>query len=207
MGNEDRALYMKTRYGRSQMFVNWREQRIVAAMLAGTQPPLQRILDAPSGHGRFTPQLRSAASERLVCGDIVVDRLEALVDAEASEGTPIEVMELDLFKPLPFEDGEFDLVFSFRFFQHVKTQELRDQLIEELARVAKRYVLVSFYEAAAIHAWQKRHWKRAGHKRVMPMPSREHFFSWFEAQEYRVVAHRGVIPGVHAQRIVLFEKT
>jgi ubiquinone/menaquinone biosynthesis C-methylase UbiE len=207
MGNEDRATYMKTRYRRSQMIVNWREQSIVAGMLGTVQRPLRKILDAPSGHGRFTPQLRPAATEKLICGDIVVDRLEALVNAEAADGAPIEVMELDLFKALPFEDCEFDLVFNFRFFQHVKKEELRDQLIQELARVSGRYVLVSFYEAAALHAWQKRHWKRSGHKRVMPMPSRGDFFAWFAAQGCRVLAHKGVIPGVHAQRIVLFEKS
>lgn len=197
---------MRTRYGRSQMFINWREQKIVAGMFELIERPLRRILDVPSGHGRFTPQLRAAASEGLVCGDISMERLEALVEAESAEGPPIETVEIDLFKPLPFDTGEFDLIFNFRFFQHIKREELRDQLIEELARVCKRYMIVSFYEKTAIHSWQKRYWRRAGHKRTMPMPSREQFFGLFEKQGCRVMAHRGVIPGVHAQRIVLFEK-
>lgn len=206
MGSEDRATYIKTRYRGSQMIVNWREQSIVAGMLGMIKTPLRKILDAPSGHGRFTPQLRSAATEKLVCADIEIDRLEALVNAESAEGSPIEIMELDLFKPLPFEDGEFDLVFTFRLFQHIEKEEQRDQLIHELIRVSNRYLLVSFYEPAAIHAWWKRHWKIAGHKRVMALSTSEDFFSWFMARGCQVVAHKSAIPGIHAQQIVLFEK-
>ena len=88
MDNEDRKTrktYMGTRYGRSQMFINWREQRIVAGLLEMTERPLSRILDIPSGHGRLTPQLRAAAGEELVCGDISLKRLKALVDAEPEQ--------------------------------------------------------------------------------------------------------------------------
>ena len=209
MDNEDRKTrktYMGTRYGRSQMFINWREQRIVSGLLEMTERPLQRILDIPSGHGRLTPQLRAAAGQELVCGDISLKRLKALVDAEPAEGTPIEIKEVDLFKPIPFETDEFDLVFNFRFFQHVNDQDISDQLIVELARVSKRYVIVSFYEAAALHSWQKRTWRRRGHKTKMPMPTREQFFGKFEKQGCTVIAHKSALPGIHAQRIVLFEK-
>ena len=148
---KNRKTYMGTRYGRSQMFINWREQQIVAGLLEMTEGPLTRILDIPSGHGRLTPQLRAAAGEELVCGDISLKRLKALVDAEPAEGTPIEIKEVDLFKAIPFKTNEFDLVFNFRFFQHVDDQDISDRLIVELARVSKRYVIVSFYESAALH--------------------------------------------------------
>ncbi len=209
MKNEDRQTretYVGTRYGRSQMFINWREQRIVAGLLKMAERSLPRILDIPSGHGRFTPQLRNLASDELVCCDISLKRLKALFDAEPTEGTPIEIREVDLFKTIPFETDEFDLVFNFRFFQHVDDQNISDQLIEELARVTRRYVIVSFYESAPLHSWQKRTWRRAGHKTTMPMPSCEQFIGKFENQGCRVIAHKAALPGIHAQRIVLFEK-
>ncbi len=206
MKTKTRAEYIKARFGRSQCFVNWREQQIVAGMLELIERPLHQILDIPCGHGRFTPRLRPAATQRLLCGDIAGERLKALLDAEPEEGPTLEIIEVDLLKPLPFETYEFDLVFDIRFFQHLIEKDLRELLIVELARIAKRYVIISFYEASAIHSWQKRIWRRTGHITTMVMLARAEFFSAFERQGLEVMTHKAILPGIHAQRIVLFEK-
>lgn len=206
MGNEDRATYLKNRYGRSQAFVNRREQRFVADMLAMMEKPLAHILDVPCGHGRFTPQLRPEASERLVCGDIRVEHIQALLGAESDNGTPIETVQVDVYKPFPFDDDEFDLVFNFRFFHHVHRDQQRQHLIKELVRVAKRYLVISFYESAPIHALQKRLWRREGHSRDLPMVPRRDFLEMFTHRGCRLLDDRGVLPGIHAHRVVLFEK-
>lgn len=206
MGNEDRATYLRNRFGRSQSFLNWREKRFVTDMLAMMERPLSHILDVPCGHGRFTPQLRPEASERLVCGDLLVEHIEALLAAESDNGTPIETVQIDLFKPFPFDNEEFDLVFNFRFLHHVRKDEQRQHLIKELVRVAKRYLVISYYETAPIHALQKRLWRREGHYPDLPMVPREDFHGLFAQQGCRLLDDRGVLPGIHAHRVALFER-
>jgi len=40
-----------------------------------------------------------------------------------------------------------DLVFCHRFLRHIKQLDLRTRIFAELARVSRRYVIVSYYEA------------------------------------------------------------
>jgi len=207
MAANDRATYLKERYGKSQSMMNRREQRFVAEMLSMTHQPLAEILDIPCGHGRFTPQLRAAATERLVCGDLRPKHIQALVAAEPDHGTRIETVQTDLFERLPFKDGEFDLVFNFRFLHHVRRDNQRSHLIKELARVSRRYLIVSYYQNAALHAFQKRIWRRPGHSHDLPMVDRAAFLRCIVAHGYQVLDDRGVLPGIHAHRVGLFERT
>ena len=161
MMDADRATYLKKRYRRSQSILNRREQRFVDAMLAQVDGPLEQIIDLPCGHGRFTPQLRRAASQRLVCADLRLEHINALVEAEDSSGTPIETAQVDLYQGLPFADNEFNLVFNFRFFHHIRDDRHRHHVIAELSRISGRYLIVSYYANSPVHALQKRLWRRS----------------------------------------------
>jgi SAM-dependent methyltransferase len=205
MESADRESYLKRRYGGSQAFVNKREQRFVADLLA-RYGPFERVIDIPCGHGRFTPQLRTAARRELVCGDHDKRHIDALVAAESDAGTAIVTKECDMYDPLPFADDEFDLVFTFRFFHHIEQDEQRIHVIHELARIAKKYLIISYYYDAALHSLQKRLWKRKGHKHRLPMISRTAFRELFARENCRLLEDFAVIPGIHAQRIALLEK-
>ena len=145
MMDADRAAYLKKRYRRSQSILNRREQRFVDAMLAQVDGPLEQIIDLPCGHGRFTPQLRRAASQRLVCADLRLEHINALVRAEDVVGTPIETSQVDLYQQLPFADKEFNLVFNFRFFHHIRDDAHRQHVIAELSRISGRYLIAVSY--------------------------------------------------------------
>lgn len=201
----DRASYLKRRYGGSQSFINKREQRIVADLLSQFGP-FDRVIDIPCGHGRFTPQLRIAARGILVCGDHDTKHIDALMEAETENGTEMVTRECDLYEALPFTDREFDLVFTFRFFHHIEQDKQRLHVVHELARIAKHYLIVSYYEDAMLHSLQKRLWKRKGHKRRLPMIPRTTFHNLFANQACKVLKDIALIPGVHAQRIALLKK-
>ena len=72
-----RGIYLSHRYGGTQRLVNRLEHRLVASLLRRLPRPL-RILDIPSGYGRFTPQLEDAAATPLVCSDVDHRRLAVL---------------------------------------------------------------------------------------------------------------------------------
>lgn len=206
MSEVDRATYLRTRYGKSQTFLNWREQRFVRSYLSRIGAPLPEVLDIPCGHGRFTPQLRAAATTRLVCADLAPEHMRALVGAESAEGAPIETVQADMFERFPFRDHEFDLVFSFRFFHHVRDEARRTHVVSELARVAKRFLIVSYYEDSSVHALQKKVWQREGHYRDLPLVPRDTMHGMFDERGFRVLEDRGVLPGIHAQRVALMER-
>ncbi|MDG2075071.1 MAG: class I SAM-dependent methyltransferase [Arenicellales bacterium] len=202
----DQASYLRRRYRGSQAIIDRRERKIVGQFLKRLGPQIGGVLDAPSGVGRFTAQLRRIATERLVCGDLWGETLQALRRAEHHDGTAIETKEVDLYQTLPFASGEFDLVFNFRFFHHIRSAEQRNHVAAELARVTSRYLIVSYYATASIHAWQKHIWRRKGHVRSLPMIPLSEFHQLFVRQGMRVVEDRSVLPLLHAHHIVLFER-
>ena len=207
MMDADREAYLKKRYRRSQAILNRREQRFVDAMLAQVDGPMEQIIDLPCGHGRFTPQLRRAASQRLVCADLRLEHISALVGAEDAVGTPIETAQVDLYQRLPFADREFSLVFNFRFFHHIRDDSHRQHVISELSRISGHYLIVSYYANSAVHALQKRLWRRTGHTRDLPMISTSDLHRCFRQHGCEIVEDRAVLPGIHAHHITLMRRT
>jgi SAM-dependent methyltransferase len=202
----DRETYMKRRYRRVQALVNRREQGLVRDLLARIDPKPAAILDIPCGHGRFTAQFRQAALERVVCSDLWQRHLDALAAAEPPEGTPIVLRQADLLGRLPFDDREFDLVFDFRLFQHLQESGQRRHVAAELARVARRHLIVSYYRTPSLHAVQQA-LRRVVRRRMyrVQFQKGDEFRALFTDLGCRVRGEWPVLPMVHAQRVLLFD--
>jgi SAM-dependent methyltransferase len=199
----DRETYMKRRYRRVQALVNRREQGLVRDLLRQIEPRPAKILDIPCGHGRFTAQFRAAASDSVVCSDLWQRHLDALAAAETPEGAPIVLRQADLLGRLPFEDREFDLVFDFRLYQHLAEPGKRRHVAGELVRVARRHLIVSYYRTPSLHAVQqvvRRVIRRRKYK--VQFESATDFQKMFTDLGCRVRGEWGVLPLVHAQRVV-----
>ena len=202
-----RGIYLSHRYGGTQRLVNRLEHRLVASLLRRLPRPL-RILDIPSGYGRFTPQLEDAAATPLVCSDVDHRRLAVLGPTEGVHPSAPFYVLADLTGPLPFASGVFDLVFNFRYFHHVGDRQQRRDTLAELARISRRYLIVSYYDRPLIHLAVKKlqYLPRRPRRRTVDMvPSRE-FKRLFQTLGCRVLADRAILPGLHAQRVALVEK-
>ncbi|MBL7007768.1 MAG: class I SAM-dependent methyltransferase, partial [Planctomycetes bacterium] len=57
---------------------------------------------------------------------------------------------------LPFAADSFDLVFCFRLLHHFAQPAERQAVLAELARVSRRWALVSYFDAASFQAWRHR---------------------------------------------------
>jgi len=201
-----RTSYMRRRYKRLQHLLHLRERACVRGYLQRMQPAPARVLDIPCGVGRFTPLLRAAAQVELQCCDVDEESLRALREAEPGEGTPLRIRRMNIFEPLPFGDASQDLVFNFRFFHHVDDPDQRGHIVRELSRVARRWLVVSYYETNALHALHKRVLRLRNQRRSLPMIPRGEFRSAFEACGCRIVEDRPMLPLLHAHRVVLMEK-
>ena len=206
MAIADRETYLATRYRGSQRWVSRREMAHVEHLLESVIGEVDRILDAPSGHGRFTPLLLPRARESLVCADASEVHLKALEAAEEKHLDRISIRHCDLYESLPFDDRTFDLVFNFRFFHHIETDARRRHVVAELARVSREFLIVSYYDDAPVHRWQKKLWRRRGHVRELPMITSAELGSLFADQGFQRLSDWALLPRIHAHRIALLKR-
>jgi ubiquinone/menaquinone biosynthesis C-methylase UbiE len=94
-----------------------------------------RLLDLPAGTGRLSVAL-STGGATVVAGDLSANMLGAARDKARADGASRVVFAQVNAAGLPFRDGTFDAVVSFKFF-HLVPNDRKRAFIEEMARVLK----------------------------------------------------------------------
>ncbi len=120
-----------------------RERRALSALLALASPLEGPWLDMPCGAGRLVDLL-----PRPVCCDLNPAMLRLL------EGSGPALCGSGL--ALPFRDRTFDGVLSIRFLPHLAGPAERVQALSEMARVSRRWVLVSFFHSLSLQEARRR---------------------------------------------------
>lgn len=134
-----------------------RDLVLVKRLLARLEPPVESVLDAPCGTGRLFPAL--ARDGRRVCG---VDASFAMLSQTRASGAHAVACVGGDALALPFRASAFDAVVCCRLTHHLHSGAELDRLFAELARVARRAVIVSFWDAASWPAWRTRvGWKKS----------------------------------------------
>lgn len=123
------------------------EMRVLDRAL-GRLPPGLDILDAPAGTGRVSRHLE-AVGHRVVSADISPAMLRAET-VDAGRALVADVLRL------PFPDASFEAVLCMRFLYHLEGAGARARLLEEAARVSRKYVLVSLRHPVSLHAATRR---------------------------------------------------
>lgn len=199
--------YERRRYrGLDQRIVHGRETRILRRLLDRVAPaPGGRILDAPCGYGRFSA-LCLARGGALTGADLSLNMVRRALDASPAPGRHAGVVA-DFRAGLPFRAGAFDVVFSMRLLHHIHDAEGRRRILSEFGRVAGRWAVVSFYKHNAFHALQRVVRRRLLRKpRTVKMVAWAEFKADCEAAGFVLRKKKGLLPGLHAQHILLLEK-
>jgi ubiquinone/menaquinone biosynthesis C-methylase UbiE len=109
----------------------WAEEVERLVRVVSELPPV-RVLDLACGTGFLTRHLR---------GDVAgIDQSETMLRIAAPRMPDARLVMGDAV-PLPFEDGEFDRVFTSHFYGHLLEGE-REPLLAEVRRVARELVVV-----------------------------------------------------------------
>jgi ubiquinone/menaquinone biosynthesis C-methylase UbiE len=109
----------------------WSEEVDELVSVIGALRPA-RTLDVACGTGLLTRHLR---------GELVaLDQSEAMVAVAAERMPDVRVVQGDAV-PLPFDDGEFERVFTSHFYGHLLPEE-REPFLYEARRVAGELVVV-----------------------------------------------------------------
>jgi SAM-dependent methyltransferase len=137
--------WSRTAHGRR---TNRREQEIVSRWLRACAP-VTSALDLPSGAGRFCALLESGAG-RLTSVDAARRMLAQHGGAARLQASA---------HALPFAGGSFDLVLCSRLLHHLEDAAERRSVLTELARVSRRWAIVSHFDRGSFQAWRSR-WRR-----------------------------------------------
>jgi len=124
-------LYRQRFKGRVGELIIQRQNELLLSFLGDVRG--KKILDVGAGHGQLAGALIGAGADVTAYGSSR-DSLKRLA--------PLQVRcEVGPLYPLPFKDGEFDIVVSFRSFPHVPDWKL---FVGELCRVAGEAVCFDF---------------------------------------------------------------
>jgi SAM-dependent methyltransferase len=170
--------FARSRHGRK---VDAAERRIVEQLLRdlGVTGP---VLDAPCGAGRFLPIL--AAGGRAVTGADAAPEMIRLARQQSQElGLGCALAAADA-RRLPAPDGTFELVLSMRLLHRIPGRAERAEVLKELARVSRKWVLFSFYN--------RRSWRGL----------REQLRGRYAGETERTIAHEAAEAGLRADRFI-----
>lgn len=109
------------------------------------------VLDCPSGTGRLLPMLQDGNGHRLLWADAALAMLQ---EARLGLVGAPPCLQADLLR-LPLQDGSVDGAVLFRFLHHLEPAALREA-VAEACRVARRFVVVSFFHPCSAHALSRR---------------------------------------------------
>jgi ubiquinone/menaquinone biosynthesis C-methylase UbiE len=141
-----RAAQYASRFERgSRRGIDRREQRAVQRIfsrLAGCDS----VLDVPCGTGRFLANL--ACGRRISAIDYSAEALELARRRAADQGIAAEFLQGDASR-IPLPDGAVDAIFCNRLLHHICSTAERSVFLREFHRVARKYVVTSFFDYLA----------------------------------------------------------
>jgi len=140
--------------GRSERYAARDEARSRAelSLLIRVWPgrPGELVLDAPCGTGRVGTMLR----ERLDAKVILADASWSMLQQARTQDSKVSAVRADALS-LPFRDGAVDGVVLFRFLHHLPP-DLAQRALAEACRVARRFVVVSWFHPCSVNALGRR---------------------------------------------------
>jgi ubiquinone/menaquinone biosynthesis C-methylase UbiE len=125
--------------------INRREQRAVGRILSQLEA-VATILDMPSGAGRFLLTL-TAEKRTIIEMDIAHEMLQLSHERKQSHcvNCNVHFVQGSAFN-LPLADNSIDCLFCNRLLHHFKDAGDRVNLLRELHRITRRYLIVSFFD-------------------------------------------------------------
>ena len=188
--------------GHSQGFIDRRERACLEQLIRNwAAAPGQTVLDMPCGYGRIAPMLVRSGLTPL-WGDIslaMAQRVSRRPEAKSGVGQLVGNSE-----QIPLATNAVDGATCIRLIEHFRLGQSRTDVMRELGRVVRRWLVVSFYDGASIHGKTKRlACKMRGKKVAVAMQSRASFRAEADAAGLDVIAFHAPVRFVHAHTFAL----
>lgn len=177
------------RYHRRNPSRDAREQALLARVWPGR--PGQTVLDAPCGAGRLLPLLRDRLGARLLWADAALAMLREARAAHWLAGPP-PALQADALR-LPLADGSVDGVVLFRFLHHLPPEHAR-RAVAEACRVARRFVVLTFFHPCSAHHLRRRLRRLGGGRSTRFALTLGRLRRWCHAHGFRLQARAADLP-------------
>jgi ubiquinone/menaquinone biosynthesis C-methylase UbiE len=126
----------------NKRLTTWREFGLLERMLRN-QGRCNVLLDLPSGGGRLSPPM-ARYTDLLIEADVALGQLSyGRADGRVST-SQVWVMASGFH--IPLHNESVDGTVCVRLTHHLPSETERDQLVRELLRVSKRFVIMSFFD-------------------------------------------------------------
>ena len=159
------------------------------------------MLDVPCGYSRFAP-VYARLGITAIGADVSYDMVHLAATNHARYGRE-RWLCADVLA-LPFTDSVFDSVLCIRLLHHRYSDAERQRILCELARVSRRFVIISFYRSTLLHT-VARHWRGSrGRLAMMTIP---HLRELAQASGLQIQRVRSLLRYCHAQTFVVLTKT
>lgn len=167
--------------------------------------PVKRVLDAPCGVGRASIWLAQQGYE--VTGvDLGEAALKVAREQAEQAGVAATIEAQNVFQ-MAYADRSFDAVLCFRLLHHFADAGQRRELIQEMCRVADRYVVMSYHSARSISAVRRRIRHRLYGKVIKQnSSSRQEMIDTFGASGFSLRHHSDRSPLLHSLQVAVFAR-
>ena len=165
--------------------------------------PKGRVLDAPCGGGRIS-LLLAGLGYAMTSVDISEPMLDIARENFSKAGLTIPVLHGDVEK-LNFADESFDAVISFRLFHHFPTVEIRQRAVNELCRVARTHVALSYFSPYSFTSLKRRvQAATGGRKSTKHATSLREVIGYFETSGFTLCRDFARFPLIHTLHLAVF---
>lgn len=168
-------------------------------------PKSCRVLDLPCGGGRVAVHLARQGYD-VVAADLSDSMVRIARDTMAKHGLPVLVEQQDIER-LTFADRSFDAIVSFRLFHHFPNRDIRRCVVNEMCRVARSYVALSYFSPWSVTSVKRRLTAALGGRK-----SDKHATPLSEVAEYFTAAGFGLVRDfarlrlIHTLHLALFKR-
>jgi len=178
-----------------------RELQLLRKVWPGRRGDL--VLDSPCGTGRLLPLLRSELHARVLWADAAATMLEA-AQIEHPLGTPPRCRADALH--LPLADRSVDGVVMFRFLHHLPPVTAK-LAVAEACRVARAFVVLSFFHKMSAHWLQRRALMLFGNRPRRHAMTLARVRGWCAVHGFRMHAAAAELPYVRDLWVVSFVRS
>lgn len=180
------------------------EMRLVDRAFA-LVPKAHRVLDVPCGGGRVTIHLAQQGYQ--VSSADLSEAMLAIAEENIRKtglACPVERQDVERFT---YPDRRFDTVISFRLFHHFPSPDIRQRAVIELCRVARKFVVLSYFSPVSVTSVKRRLRVVLGGRKSEKHPtSLAEVESYFARAGFRLMKDFAQLPLIHTLHLAVFER-
>ncbi|OGV76330.1 MAG: hypothetical protein A3I83_05265 [Methylotenera sp. RIFCSPLOWO2_02_FULL_45_14] len=168
-------------------------------------PKTLEVIDLPCGGGRVFLRLASHGY-KVRAGDLSPEMIKIAQKNADEAGLGITVDHADV-ENLHYADKSIDAIVCFRLFQHFPTPAIRQRAVREMCRVAKQYVVMSYFSPYSYTQAKLILREKLGGRKLRKYPtSLKEVEGYFANSGYRLVKDFAELNLVKTLHLAVFER-